>query len=123
VSSYPGRCPGLAYFGPGGARSRCQIRVVAFRPQRGSVFRACGSARGTDARTGLPARQTTKQNVTLRLKNFGEDKEFAERSVVKESLTTADGKNYQTKFYNLRIETDVESLEGAIIDLLKEVTA
>ena len=45
---------------------------------------------------------TTKQNVSLHLKNIFEDKELAEHSVVKESLTTAsDGKQYQTKLYNL----------------------
>lgn len=45
---------------------------------------------------------TTKQNASLHLKNIFEDKELAETSVVKESLTTAsDGKRYSTKFYNL----------------------
>lgn len=46
--------------------------------------------------------QTTKQNVSLHLKNIFKDRELEENSVVKEFLTTAsDGKNYQTKFYNL----------------------
>ncbi len=46
--------------------------------------------------------QTTKQNVSLHLQNIFKEKELAEDSVVKESLTTAaDGKSYQTKFYNL----------------------
>lgn len=46
--------------------------------------------------------QTTKQNVSLHAKNIFEDKELAEDSVVKESLTTAaDGKGYQTKLYSL----------------------
>ncbi len=45
---------------------------------------------------------TTKQNVSLHLKNIFEDHELAEDSVVKESLTTAaDGKNYSTYLYNL----------------------
>ena len=45
---------------------------------------------------------TTKQNVSLHLKNVFEDNELMENSVVKESLTTAaDGKQYQTKMYNL----------------------
>lgn len=45
---------------------------------------------------------TSKQNVSLHLKNLFSDNELSETSVVKESLTTAaDGKSYSTKFYNL----------------------
>ena len=45
---------------------------------------------------------TTKQNVSLHLKNIFEDRELMEDSVVKDSLTTAsDEKQYQTKMYNL----------------------
>lgn len=45
---------------------------------------------------------TSKQNVSLHLKNIFEDGELLEDSVVKESLTTAsDGKQYNTKLYNL----------------------
>lgn len=45
---------------------------------------------------------TTKQNVSLHLRNIFEENELQETSVVKESLTTAaDGKNYPTKLYNL----------------------
>lgn len=45
---------------------------------------------------------TTKQNISLHIKNIFEEKELNENSVVKFSLTTAtDGKNYKTKFYNL----------------------
>ncbi|MGC4130341.1 MAG: virulence RhuM family protein [Bergeyella sp.] len=45
---------------------------------------------------------TTKQNVSLHLKNIFNDGELNENSVVKDFLTTAaDGKNYKTKFYNL----------------------
>lgn len=45
---------------------------------------------------------TTKQNVSLHLKNIFNDAELLENSVVKESLTTApDGKRYRTKMYNL----------------------
>ncbi len=45
---------------------------------------------------------TTKQNISLHLKNLFEDSELVEVSVVKETLTTAaDGKSYQTLFYNL----------------------
>lgn len=44
----------------------------------------------------------TKQNISLHLKNIFADGELDENSVVKQSLTTAvDGKNYQTKLYNL----------------------
>jgi len=45
---------------------------------------------------------TTKQNVSLHLKNIFEDREFSSDSVVKNSLTTeSDEKQYQTKMYNL----------------------
>ncbi|NEV77806.1 virulence RhuM family protein [Rhodopseudomonas sp. BR0C11] len=45
---------------------------------------------------------TSKQNVSLHLKNIFDDKELLRSSVVKESLTTAaDGKAYQTSIYNL----------------------
>lgn len=45
---------------------------------------------------------TTKQNVSLHLKNIFQDQELNEISVVKESLTTAsDGKGYKTLQYNL----------------------
>lgn len=45
---------------------------------------------------------TTKQNISLHIKNIFEEKELEENSVVKEWLTTAkDGKKYKTKFYNL----------------------
>ncbi|MDY0402427.1 virulence RhuM family protein [Sulfurovum sp.] len=45
---------------------------------------------------------TTKQNVSLHIKNIFESGELDESSVVKDFLTTAtDGKNYKTKHYNL----------------------
>lgn len=45
---------------------------------------------------------TTKQNVSLHLKNIFSDRELRQNSVVKESLTTAaDGKAYATSLYNL----------------------
>lgn len=45
---------------------------------------------------------TTKQNISLHIKNIFEEKELDENSVVKQNLTTAlDGKKYKTKFYNL----------------------
>ncbi|WP_413433404.1 virulence RhuM family protein [Crateriforma spongiae] len=46
--------------------------------------------------------QTTKQNVSLHVKNILEEGELRSDSVVKESLTTAaDGKKYRTKLHNL----------------------
>ena len=46
--------------------------------------------------------QTTKQNVSLHIKNVFSEAELDENSAVKEFLTTAaDGKHYRTKFYNL----------------------
>lgn len=48
--------------------------------------------------------QTTKQNISLHIKNIFEEGELVEDSVVKDFLTTAsDGKNYQTKYYNLDV--------------------
>jgi hypothetical protein len=60
--------------------------------------------------------QTTKQNISLHIKNIFSTKELLE-SVVKDSLTTAaDGKRYKTKVYNLSmilaIGYRVESLRG-----------
>ncbi len=47
--------------------------------------------------------QTTKQNISLHIKNILEEGE-QDKSVVKEQLTTAtDGKNYRTKIYNLNM--------------------
>ena len=46
--------------------------------------------------------QTSKQNISLHLRNVFAEQELAEVSVVKEYLTTAaDGKNYRTRHYNL----------------------
>lgn len=48
--------------------------------------------------------QTTKQNVSLHIQNVFSEGELREISVIKESLTTAaDGKKYETKFYNLDV--------------------
>ena len=47
---------------------------------------------------------TTKQNVSLHVRNLFREGELSEDSVVKDSLTTAaDGKNYRTKYYNLDV--------------------
>ena len=46
--------------------------------------------------------ETTRNNITMHIKNIFEDGELQEKTVSKESLLTAkDGKNYKTKFYNL----------------------
>ncbi len=48
--------------------------------------------------------QTTKQNVSLHIKNIFSEGELLEGAVVKDFLTTAsDGKNYQTRYYNLDV--------------------
>lgn len=45
---------------------------------------------------------TSKQSISYHLNNIFKDGELKENSVVKEFLTTAsDGKNYNTKYYNL----------------------
>ena len=61
--------------------------------------------------------QTTKQNISLHIKNIFAEEELDEDSVVKEYLTTAaDGKNYRTKGYNLDVIISVgyrvKSLRG-----------
>jgi hypothetical protein len=46
--------------------------------------------------------QTTKQNISLHLKNLYSEGELVEKRVVKDYLTTAtDRKRYQTNHYNL----------------------
>src|SRR5215203_3747972 len=48
--------------------------------------------------------QTTKQNISLHIKNIFEEGELSESEVVKEYLTTAsDGKNYRTLHFNLDV--------------------
>lgn len=48
--------------------------------------------------------QTTKQNISLHIKNIFSENELDENSVVKDFLTTAaDGKSYQTKNFNLDV--------------------
>lgn len=48
--------------------------------------------------------QTTKQNVSLHIRNVFKEKELRMDSVVKDSLTTApDGKKYVTRFFNLDV--------------------
>jgi hypothetical protein len=48
--------------------------------------------------------QSTKQNISLHIRNIFKEDELLENSVVKYSLTTAsDGKKYKTKLYNLDV--------------------
>lgn len=47
---------------------------------------------------------TSKQNISLHVNNIFKEEELEEKSVVKDSLTTArDGKLYKTKLYNLDV--------------------
>lgn len=48
--------------------------------------------------------QTTKQNISLHIRNIFEERELEEAAVVKYYLTTAsDGKNYRTAHYSLEV--------------------
>ncbi len=48
--------------------------------------------------------ETTRNNVTLHIKNIFKEGELEERVVCKDFLlTAADGKNYRTKLYNLDV--------------------
>ena len=48
--------------------------------------------------------QTTRNNITLHIRNIFKEGELQESSVCKESLlTAADGKRYKTKFYSLDV--------------------
>ncbi|OGL65352.1 hypothetical protein A3H11_01095 [Candidatus Uhrbacteria bacterium RIFCSPLOWO2_12_FULL_47_10] len=60
---------------------------------------------------------TTKQNVSLHIKNLFRERELDEKSVVKDSLTTAaDGKQYRVDYYNLDVIISVgyrvKSIQG-----------
>lgn len=47
---------------------------------------------------------TTRNNITMHIKNIFKEGELQENSVSKDSLLTAsDGKNYKTKLYNLDV--------------------
>ncbi len=48
--------------------------------------------------------QTSKQNISLHIRNVFKERELDQKSVVKDYLTTAlDGKNYRTQYYNLDV--------------------
>ena len=47
---------------------------------------------------------TTKQNISLHIKNIFEEKELDKKSVTEKcSLTADDGKNYNTTIYSLEV--------------------
>lgn len=61
--------------------------------------------------------QTTRNNITLHIRNIFKEGELEKSSVCKESLlTAADGKRYKTKFYSLDVIISVgyrvKSLRG-----------
>lgn len=48
--------------------------------------------------------RTTRNNITMHIRNIFKEKELGEKSVCKETLhTAADGKRYRTKIYNLDV--------------------
>ena len=48
--------------------------------------------------------RTTRNNITMHIRNIFKEKELDEKSVCKETLhTAADGKRYRTKIYNLDV--------------------
>ena len=52
--------------------------------------------------------RTTRNNITMHIRNIFKEKELDEKSVCKESLhTAADGKRYRTKIYNLDVMISV----------------
>jgi hypothetical protein len=79
--------------------------IIIYRTEDGAAHIQLRAADGTVWLTQSEIAElfdTSKQNVSLHLKNLFSDSELDENSVVKDSLTTAaDGKDYTTKFYNL----------------------
>jgi len=80
--------------------------LILYRTEDGAAQIELRAANGTVWLTQAEIAElfdTTKQNVSLHLKNIFSEGELTEISVVKESLTTAaDGKQYKTNFYNLK---------------------
>lgn len=77
--------------------------VILYRTEDGRSEIQLRAAEGTVWLTQLELAElfaTSKQNVSLRIKNVFDEGELSERAVVKESLTTAaDGKRYRTKLF------------------------
>jgi hypothetical protein len=47
--------------------------------------------------------QTSQRNISLHVNNIFKEGELTKKVVYKESLLTADGKSYKTKYYNLDV--------------------
>ena len=61
---------------------------------------------------------TTRNNMTMHIRNIFEEGELQESSVSKESLLTAkDGKKYKTKFYNLDLIISVGYRVKSVINI------
>ena len=64
--------------------------------------------------------QSTRNNITLHIRNIFKEGELEENSVCKESLlTAADGKAYRTKFYNLDVIISVSSYDVVLSQIQK----
>ena len=74
--------------------------------------------------------RTTRNNITMHIRNIFKEKELDEKSVCKESLhTAADGKRYRTKIYNLdviisvgyRVKSPIIIIDGYVSSLTLSV--
>ena len=81
--------------------------IILFRSSDGKIEIQLRAVDGSIWLTQLEIAElfgTTKQNVSLHIKNILSEGEVNEAAVVKDSLTTAaDGKKYSTKLYNLHM--------------------
>lgn len=80
-------------------------QIVIYKDQNGNVkidVRFDGNTVWLAQNAMAELFQTTKQNISQHIKNIFEEREMDSNSVVKEFFTTAaDGKNYNTNYYNL----------------------
>lgn len=87
--------------------------VILYRTEDGRSEIQLRAADGTVWLTQLELAElfaTSKQNVSLHIKNVFDEGELSERAVVKESLTTAtDSKRYRTKRFSLPVGADSEA--------------
>jgi hypothetical protein len=92
---------------PEGIKEAGQGELVLYTAEDGSANFFLRAHGGTVWLTQLELAtlfQTTKQNVSLHVKNVLLEGELIENSVVKEDLTTAgDGKSYRTKLFSLEM--------------------